>query len=70
MQDYKLKRLSDEELRKMSLEKQKNGCATSEALSAQRILYERATGGFRRIHSSTKDFYEGTFRMNDANIIG
>ena len=37
----KLSTLSENELREVSLLKNKKGCATSNALEAQRILYER-----------------------------
>ena len=37
----KLTSMTDDELRKVSLLKNKKGCATSDALRAQRILRER-----------------------------
>lgn len=38
----KLTNLTDEELRQISLIKNRRGCATAEALRAQRILMERS----------------------------
>lgn len=40
----KLSNLSDEELRKISLMKNKVGCATAEAYRAQQILWKRSFG--------------------------
>lgn len=37
-----MKNMSDEELRPLSLMKNKKGCATSEAKLAQKVLWERA----------------------------
>lgn len=37
-----LKGMTDEELREISLRKNRKGCATQEAINAQRILYYRA----------------------------
>ena len=46
-----LEELSTEELRKLSQEKDKLGCATKEALQAQFILYKQARRGFSRNHN-------------------
>lgn len=70
MVEYKLRLLSDEELQKISMEKKKNGCATADALSAQKILYERQHGGFRRVHGPAEKFWDGSFRVDGANILG
>lgn len=56
--------LSDEELHEISMQKKKNGCATKEALKAQRILWERNDRNYRRDGSylgygnSTSKVYE------------
>ena len=42
--------MSDEELRKLSLKKEANGIATSDALKAQRELWDRAGRPFDGFH--------------------
>ena len=58
-----LDNLSDDELRKASLMKNKKGNATSTAMQAQRILHQRSGGGFmhhnHRKESAKRDYNYG-----------
>ena len=46
--------LTKEELHEIAMRKNKRGCATSEALQAQRVLYEQANS-FANYQNMTKD---------------
>ena len=61
MKYQELDKLTTEELRPISLQKMKNGCATSTALTAQIILYKRAGENFCRVHSSNFAYDDGSF---------
>lgn len=66
----KLANLTDEDLQKVSLLKNRKGCATSEALRAQQILRTRhITHGFYGGGSSGEAHYEGRARSTTGNAV-
>ena len=64
--------LSDERLKEISLEKTKNGNATSKALAAQRELWERAGcpfDGFHHDYTLDNRMFEDDYVYEEHTIV-
>ncbi len=55
--------LPDEELHEISMQKKKNGCATKEALKAQRILWERNDRNYSKYGGSYLGYGNSTSKV-------